>query len=125
MAADDGLDKQTVLHDRGTTPGVAGGAFQAVVVSASILQVIPLPASGSLTIGRYHASAIAIDDETISRFHAVLHIGPPFEIEDVGSANGTSVDASVVTAGTKKLVDLGAVIRLGAVVLVIQRRQRR
>jgi pSer/pThr/pTyr-binding forkhead associated (FHA) protein len=123
MGADDHLDKQTVLKERGATPAVVGGAFQAVVVSASILQVIPLPRSGSLTIGRYHASAIAIDDDTISRFHAVLHIGPPFEIEDVGSANGTSVDAGVVTAGTRKLVELGAIVRLGTVVLVIQTRQ--
>src|SRR5689334_17208133 len=41
-----------------------------------------LPASGALTIGRGTDCDIAIDDTSVSRVHAVLHLGPVIEIED-------------------------------------------
>src|SRR6266576_303278 len=50
-----------------------------------------LPASGALTIGRGTDCDIAIDDTSVSRVHAVLHLGAVIEIEDRGSHNGTRV----------------------------------
>src|SRR6185436_12661323 len=50
-----------------------------------------LPASGTVTIGRDAASDIRLDHPSVSRQHAILHVGPPLRIEDLGSANGTLV----------------------------------
>jgi pSer/pThr/pTyr-binding forkhead associated (FHA) protein len=98
------------------------GVLQAVVVGGAIHAVHALPASGRVTIGRYHGSGIAIEDETISRFHAVLHLGPPHTIEDIGSANGTSVDGVAVAPGEHVAVKIGSLIKVGSIVVMLQKR---
>ncbi len=63
-------------------------------------------------IGRSPEAAVAIDDDTLSRRHARIrrtHHG--FQIEDLGSTNGTFVDGARVH-GPRKLED-GARISLG------------
>ena len=44
-----------------------------------------------MSIGRGEESAVRIDDLSVSRNHAVLHVGTKLMIEDLGSANGTMV----------------------------------
>jgi two-component system response regulator AtoC len=51
----------------------------------------PLPCGGVLTLGRDADNAIRLDHPSVSRRHATLHVGPPLQIEDLGSANGTRV----------------------------------
>ena len=99
----------------------------------------PLPDGGSVTIGRSHKCDIRIDDPSISRRHAILHIGPTISIEDLDSANGTRVrDARLVYASTMdsaetvefhdrgvrsdRMVEVspGDVIELGSAVVVVQ-----
>ena len=63
-----------------------------------------LPASGALTIGRGADCDIAIDDTSVSRLHAVLHLGAVIEIEDRGSHNGTRVGERRVTEGQRRAV---------------------
>jgi hypothetical protein len=109
------------------TRTIASGNLRAVVVGAALLDTYPLPASGAVTIGRYSGNMLSIEDETISRFHAVLHIGAKLMIEDVGSANGTTVDGVSVAPGTKvpgtKVpIEPSSVVKLGAVTLHIQKR---
>jgi transcriptional regulator with PAS, ATPase and Fis domain len=50
-----------------------------------------LASDAALTIGRDEDCDIRIDAVGVSRRHAVLHVGPPLEIEDLGSSNGTFV----------------------------------
>ncbi len=118
----DGLEDTTVLSKDESSSSVHGDQLQAVVVGSSLLSIHPLPRSGRVTIGRYSGNGIAIDHETISRFHAVLHLGPPHMIEDLGSANSTSVEGSAIAPGTKVAIGLGTVIKVGVVVLVVQKR---
>jgi DNA-binding CsgD family transcriptional regulator len=56
------------------------------------------PAQGSLTIGKSVDCGIVIaDDPTVSRLHARLEpIGPRWNIEDLGSRNGTIVNGKRV-----------------------------
>src|ERR1043165_3250052 len=61
------------------------------VTGAHAVTSHPLPASGALTLGRGADCDIAIDDTSVSRLHAVLHIGEVIEIEDRGSHNGTRI----------------------------------
>src|SRR4029079_2388202 len=51
--------------------------------------VVPLPALGKLILGRADDADVRIDDPSVSRRHAVLHLGAPMRIEDLGSSNGT------------------------------------
>ena len=50
-----------------------------------------LPRSGRLTIGRAPGNDIRLDDVSVSRRHAILHLGQPMRVEDLGSATGTRV----------------------------------
>jgi two-component system response regulator AtoC len=79
-----------------------------------------LPATGTLTIGRSSACDVRIDHTSVSRKHAVLHVGATNKIEDAGSANGTKVAGRVVGSGIPVSVAAGEIIEIGNVVVVIQ-----
>jgi two-component system response regulator AtoC len=66
-------------------------AYQLVVFSREEIHAFDLPRAGEVTIGRDEASAVRIDDPSVSRQHAVLRVGEILEIEDLGGANGTFV----------------------------------
>ena len=116
----DELDDSTILAHQRPVESARPGRLQAVVVGSAILTIHPLLKPGKVTIGRHGGSGIAIDHDTISRFHAVLHVGPPHLIEDVGSANGISVDGVPVPPGMKVSIKLGSVVKLGSIVLIVQ-----
>ncbi|MEZ4222498.1 MAG: sigma 54-interacting transcriptional regulator [Polyangiaceae bacterium] len=52
---------------------------------------VPLPSKGSVSLGRGEGNDIHIDDSSVSRSHAVLHVGDSVEIEDLDSGNGTRI----------------------------------
>jgi two-component system, NtrC family, response regulator AtoC len=107
--------------------------LELAVFAGDSVAAYPLPESGQVTLGRAPDNDIPIDDASVSRRHAVLHIGPPLEIEDLGSANGTLVraaDAGSETTDTHSLrrrpgetaeVEVGDSINLGAAMIVIRR----
>ena len=97
------------------------GALQLVVVAETEVRLHPLPALGDLRIGRHSACEIRVDDASISRFHAVLHLkGTSATIEDLGSANGTRIAGQRIKAGKEFAVPIGETVRLGTVTLLIQ-----
>jgi two-component system, NtrC family, response regulator AtoC len=61
------------------------------VFSREEVRAFDLPSAGDVTIGRDEASAVRIDDPSVSRQHAVLRVGELLEVEDLGGANGTFV----------------------------------
>jgi len=73
-----------------------------------------------IRIGRFTGSTLVIDHESLSRFHAVLRIGPPMTIEDLGSVNGTFVREVKIKPGQHVPVTVGDVIRVGAVILILR-----
>lgn len=76
-----------------------------------------------VTIGRSGGHAdIMIDDNTISRRHAVIkrHPGGGLIISDLGSTNGTVVDGVSVRAGNPLHLEDGANIALGSCELVVR-----
>jgi two-component system, NtrC family, response regulator AtoC len=100
------------------------------------IAVHPLPQSGQVSIGRGEGNEIRIDDASVSRRHAILHLGPPLCIEDLGSANGTFVRAlreSQDDGATHDLrpisrqaveIALGERINLGRTMVVVRRASR-
>ena len=73
----------------------------------------------SVTIGRLPANDVAISDQQVSRHHASISWdNDQYIIRDLGSANGTAVNGTVLT-GPCPLRD-GDVINLGEIVLTFQ-----
>jgi two-component system, NtrC family, response regulator AtoC len=64
---------------------------QLVVVWGDELAAFGLPEAGSVRIGRADDNDIRIDHDSVSRWHAVLHVGATLVVEDLGAANGTFV----------------------------------
>lgn len=93
-----------------------------------------LPARGQLVLGRGGNADLALEDGSVSRRHACLHLGETIEIEDLGSANGTRLvttrGEALSTAQTidqrleplvRTPVPTMATIHLGSVVLLLRR----
>ncbi len=80
----------------------------------------PLPPSGTLTIGRSTSCDIRIDHSSVSRKHAILHLGAVPKVEDAGSQNGTRIAGRMAASGAQVPVAPGEIIEIGQVVLVIQ-----
>jgi len=93
-----------------------------VVIAEHILRSHALPTTGEVVIGRSEKSDIQLDDPSISRRHAVLHVGPELELEDLGSANGSQVGERRLRAHERVVIGPGDSIELGEVVLVLQPR---
>jgi two-component system response regulator AtoC len=111
----------------------SSAALELAFVAGDVMTVAPLPASGSVTIGRGADCDVRIDNDSVSRRHATLHLGPPLKIEDLGSANGTFVhDArpAVDMTGTHPLrnlrnerseISVGERMNLGSISVVVRR----
>jgi DNA-binding NtrC family response regulator len=105
-------------------PRVGGEkTFSLLVVRDGETSTYPLPASGTVLIGRSSQANVQIDHRSVSREHAALHLGEALRIEDLGSANGTRVRDTPLTPGTQVEIFPDDVIDLGAVLLVVQYRQ--
>jgi transcriptional regulator with PAS, ATPase and Fis domain len=93
-----------------------------VAIAEHLLRSHALPATGEVVIGRSEKSDIQLDDPSISRRHAKLHLGAQLELEDLGSANGSQVGERRLRAHERVAIGPGDSIELGEVVLVLQPR---
>jgi len=93
-----------------------------LVIDGAALQVMPLPGSGILTIGRASKCDVVVDSGSVSRHHANLSLGSDVEIEDVGSSNGTFVDGAKVQPHQAIGLTIGVPFLIGAVTLMVQTR---
>jgi DNA-binding NtrC family response regulator len=100
-----------------------GAAFSLLVVCPGVTSTYPLAASGRLLIGRASNAQIRIDHASVSREHALLELGEPIRIEDLGSANGTRVGEQRLAPHQPATVAPNEVIDLGEVLLVVQHRR--
>jgi two-component system, NtrC family, response regulator AtoC len=57
-----------------------------------------------LTIGRARGCDVRVDHLALSRKHAVLRLGPPPTIQDLGSTNGTRVAGETVSGGEPRVL---------------------
>lgn len=95
---------------RPTRVAVVDGPLKGMSVALSSLPI---------TIGRADDSTIAINDDYVSSHHArLVPNGAAWLLEDLGSTNGTVLDAAKVTAPTE--VHAGSQIRIGRTVLELQ-----
>jgi transcriptional regulator with PAS, ATPase and Fis domain len=92
-----------------------------VVVSRTAFAGYELPERGTIVLGRSGKSDLRIDDPSITRMHAKLHLasGDRMEIEDLGSVNGTRVRGQRLDPGRRVSVLRGEAFRLGSALLVV------
>jgi two-component system, NtrC family, response regulator AtoC len=121
--------------DRGRSPSEepAPLVLELAVVAGDGIVVKALPADGSVTLGRDQDCEVRIDHPSVSRRHALLHLGPPLRIQDLGSANGTfvrDVRSPTDTASTQPLrklsremveIAVGERVNLGSIPVVVRR----
>jgi DNA-binding NtrC family response regulator len=79
----------------------------------------PVSDGESLVIGRSGDCDLVIDHPSVSRRHAVLIVGSPSRIEDLGSANGTRIGDSVLQPSQPAIVERGQSVAMGAALLVV------
>lgn len=102
-----------------TTPKLPPAGLQLRVVTTSGPQMLPLPPRGAVVLGRGDDADLRIDDRSVSRRHATLHLGDTVQLEDHGSANGTRVRGTPVPSSAKVTVRVGDVIELGTVLCAL------
>jgi len=78
-----------------------------------------LPPLGRVTLGRDQKNDIRIDDDSVSRHHAVLHMGPPLRVEDVGSSNGSRIGKETLGPNERVELELGQPVEIGMTTIVI------
>jgi transcriptional regulator with GAF, ATPase, and Fis domain len=93
-----------------------------LIVGNDVYATHALPMTGPIAIGRSSDNDIIINDPSISRDHAVLHVDGPLRIVDLGSANGTRIRDRTVTPHVPTEVSPNEPIGLGAVTIILQRR---
>jgi two-component system, NtrC family, response regulator AtoC len=111
----------------------AAASLELLVLAGEGSATFPLPPSGRLSLGRAEGNDVRIDHPSVSRRHAVLHVGPPLAIEDLGGANGTFVrdpregagagetQGRRRVAGGSEPIALGDTVNLGAIAVVVRR----
>jgi two-component system, NtrC family, response regulator AtoC len=65
--------------------------LELAIFAGEEVRVVPLPARGSVALGRAEGNDVRVDHPSVSRRHAILHLGPPLRLEDLGGKNGTFV----------------------------------
>ncbi len=107
-------------------------ALQLMIFAGDEIEVHPLPQSGSVALGRAVENDVRINAPSVSRRHAVLHLGPPLRVEDLGGANGTFVRGSDAheekgaTQGLRQIsgqaaeIAVGESVTLGSALFVVR-----
>ncbi|XXT16973.1 sigma 54-interacting transcriptional regulator [Sorangium sp. So ce429] len=91
------------------------------IVAGSTIAFAPLPPRGSVVLGREEGCDVRIDDRSVSRRHAALHVGPSLRVEDLGSANGTFIGEQQLPALTARTHRLRRLSRESAEIVVGER----
>ncbi len=65
--------------------------LEIVVHSGDAPRTYPLPQRGTVVIGRATNCDVRIDELSVSRQHVCIHVDTTLTVEDLGSANGTTL----------------------------------
>jgi two-component system, NtrC family, response regulator AtoC len=97
-------------------------SYTLLVIGPDVLANHPLPAKGTLAIGRAENADVRLTDPLASRMHARLHVGPGgiLEIEDLGSINQTRIREVALSPGERIAIAAGEAVTIGSTVLMVQ-----
>src|SRR6266540_504843 len=105
--------------------GSGDGQLHLTVMAPNVFETYPLPASGSVRIGRDEEADIRITDDMASRLHARLDLDAAVgvSVEDLGSSNGTFVRGERIEPGQRVVLQPGEALSIGFTHLMVQRRR--
>src|SRR2546421_7793371 len=107
---------------QGATPAHAPGRLRIFVAGEGRFTTHHLPEAGEVTIGRDPSCEIQVDDPSVAPRHAVLSMGPPVRITDLGSGLTTSLRDDRVVPGEPVEVTPGDILHVGGVILMVEGR---
>jgi two-component system response regulator AtoC len=110
-----GLDTLRVERHRGEP-----GGHEIFLVNDLGLRIVPLPASGTVVVGRGFGADIRVADAGMSRSHLRIHVGPPFGVEDLHSVNGTALGGRRLPPGKLHPLAPGEAVVAGTTMLLIR-----
>lgn len=96
------------------------GPLELILLGEQVYSRHGLPVTGHILIGRAPDCEIVVDDESVSRRHARIDIGPPLTVCDQGSANGTRVQGKTLRAGVRVEFAIGEAVQIGTVMAVVR-----
>ncbi|MFO0679900.1 MAG: sigma 54-interacting transcriptional regulator [Polyangiaceae bacterium] len=108
--------------DAAETRSTAGSARTFVFIAhlPSGVVALPLPAFGSVVVGRESECDIVLPDPSISRRHASFHVKDgSVRLEDLGSTNGTTLRGTAMAPHGVAVIDPGSTIVLGSIVCTV------
>jgi DNA-binding NtrC family response regulator len=91
-----------------------------IVISDGPVLTLPLEGKARVAIGRTEANDVQLQDASVSREHAVIHISEKIEIEDLSTANGTTVDGVAIPPGKRVGLEPRQLVGIGNAMLLIQ-----
>jgi DNA-binding NtrC family response regulator len=102
-----------------------GGALHVTVMGPNVFETFPLPARGSVRIGRDEQAEVRITDDLASRLHARIDVDGAAElsVEDLGSSNGTFVRGERIEPGQRIALQPGEAVTIGYTHLMVQHRR--
>jgi hypothetical protein len=81
---------------------------------------LTLPLEGGIKIGRSSDCQLILDDDYVSTRHAQISLGTDgYQIEDLGSTNGTYVNGERITSATP--FTLTDTVRIGRTLMIVER----
>ena len=89
----------------------------ALVSGGSGVTILPVPERAPFIVGRAEECELHVVDPTVSRRHLRVIVGADLNIEDLGSANGTSYDGRTLTPHEIVPVRLGMPVTIGSVTM--------
>jgi transcriptional regulator with PAS, ATPase and Fis domain len=105
-------------------------AYTLVLFARGAVRTVALAGESTVAIGRAEDNDVVIDDASVSRHHARLHVGTELRIEDVGSVNGVHVVIAAEPSDRTEdvpeervesaTVRPGQPFRLGSIVVVVR-----
>ena len=99
----------------------ASPGIRLVVLAGGAPRAYPLPDTGVVILGRDSVCDVLVDDGSVSRKHAALHVrAGRVSIEDLGSRNGTRVAGQRLGKGESAELELNQLFELGAVVVAVK-----
>jgi two-component system, NtrC family, response regulator AtoC len=98
-------------------------SYELAIFERRMITAVKVPDQGQLVIGRGTDVDVQLDSSQVSRRHAVLHSnGVQFQLEDLGSVNGTIVHGARLAANARISLDPGDAFRIGEFTLLLSPR---
>jgi DNA-binding NtrC family response regulator len=116
----------STIHQSGGGGRTSGdGPLHLTVMAPNVFETYPLPASGSVRIGRDEEADIRITDDLASRLHARLDVDAAagVSVQDLNSKNGTFVRGERIEPGRRIVLNPGEALSIGYTHLMVQRRR--